>query len=80
MNDNISPPLEDLTLANLADMHAAFATRLDAAAAAHRAKCAARESELNVREKVAADKMKLLIETDEALKERARALDRKEQA
>ena len=64
----------------LAELHAAFSTRLDAAAAAHRSECAERDSELNVREKVVTDKMKLLIETDEALKERALDLDKKERA
>jgi hypothetical protein len=64
----------------LAELHAAFATRLDVAAAAHRAECAERNFELNVREKVAADKLQLAIELDGALKERTIALERKELA
>ena len=64
--------------AKLAELHAAFSAQLDAAAAAHRTECAARDSELRIREKVASDKMKLLIETDEALKERARVIEKKE--
>jgi hypothetical protein len=65
--------------AKLAELHAAFSTKLDTAAAAHRAECAARDSELRVRERLLSDKLRLLSETDAALKERAIALDRQQQ-
>lgn len=64
----------------LAELHAAFATKLDVAAAAHKAACAQRDSELGVREQRANEKLQLAIELDKALKERAIALERKEQA
>ena len=64
----------------LAELHAAFATKLDAAAAAHRTECAQRDTELRIREKVAADKLTIAIELDAALKERAVALEKQAQA
>jgi hypothetical protein len=66
--------------AKLAELHTAFATKLDSAAAAHRAECAARDTELRIRERLAADKLQMAIDLDAALKEKAIALDRREQA
>src|SRR5580700_1991435 len=64
----------------LAELHAAFSSKLDAAAAAHRQQCDELSAELRVRERSVADKLKLAIDLDAALKERAIALDRKEKA
>src|ERR1700676_5097533 len=64
----------------LAELHAAFAAKLDAAAAAHKQQCAELSAELRVRERSVADKLRVAIELDAALKDRATALDRKEKA
>ena len=64
----------------LAELHQAFGAKLASDMSKHKEQCAALSSELNVRERVAADKLKLAVELDVALKERAIALDRKEQA
>jgi hypothetical protein len=64
----------------LAELHAAFSSKLDAGAAAHRQQCAEQSAELRIREMAVADKLKLAIALDVALKERAIALDRKERA
>jgi hypothetical protein len=66
--------------ARLKELHAAFAAKLDKDLALHKEKCAEQDFELRVRERFAADKLKLAIELDAALKERTIALDRKEQA
>jgi hypothetical protein len=66
--------------ARLKELHVAFAEKLDKDMALHKAKCAEHDSELRVRERVAADKLQLVFELDEALKERALALDKKEKA
>ena len=66
--------------ARLTELHTAFAAKLASDMSKHKEQCAALNSELNVKERVAADKLKLAIELDEALKQKAEALNKREQA
>ncbi len=64
----------------LAELHQAFGAKLASDMSKHKEQCAALSSEVNVQQMVATDKLKLAMELDAALKERAIALDRREQA
>lgn len=66
--------------ARLTELHTAFGAKLASDMLKHKEQCAALNSELNVREKVATDRLRLATELDAALKERTIALERKEQA
>jgi len=66
--------------ARLTELHAAFAAKLQNDMAAHKEKCAVLSSEANVKDRVATDKLRMAIELDAALKEKASALAKQEQA